>query len=75
MVAASKMRKAQARMRASRPYLERVFDIAMHIARANTEYRHPFLMRRENVKRVGAIVVSPTRACAAALTRTCCVCF
>ena len=58
MVAASKMRKAQERMRASRPYLERVFDIAMHIARANTEYRHPFLTRRENVKRVGAIVVS-----------------
>ncbi|HVE49202.1 MAG TPA: F0F1 ATP synthase subunit gamma [Casimicrobiaceae bacterium] len=58
MVAASKMRKAQERMRASRPYLERVFDIAMHIAKANTEYRHPFLVRRENVKRVGAIVVS-----------------
>jgi F-type H+-transporting ATPase subunit gamma len=58
MVAASKMRKAQERMRASRPYLERVFDIAMHIARANTEYRHPFLVRRESVKRVGAIVVT-----------------
>jgi F-type H+-transporting ATPase subunit gamma len=58
MVAASKMRKAQERMRASRPYLERVFDIAMHIARANTEYRHPFLVRRETVKRVGAIVVT-----------------
>jgi F-type H+-transporting ATPase subunit gamma len=58
MVAASKMRKAQERMRASRPYLERVFDIAIHIARANTEYRHPFLVRRENVKRVGAIVVT-----------------
>ena len=58
MVAASKMRKAQERMRASRPYLERVFDIAMHIAKASTEYRHPFLVRRENVKRVGAIVVT-----------------
>ena len=58
MVAASKMRKAQERMRASRPYLERVFDIAMHIARANTEYRHPFLTRRATVKRVGAIVVT-----------------
>jgi F-type H+-transporting ATPase subunit gamma len=58
MVAASKMRKAQERMRASRPYLERVFDIAMHISRANTEYRHPFLVRREKVKRVGAIVVT-----------------
>ncbi|HVF65188.1 MAG TPA: F0F1 ATP synthase subunit gamma [Casimicrobiaceae bacterium] len=58
MVAASKMRKAQDRMRASRPYLERVFDITMHMAKANTEYRHPFLVRRENVKRVGAIVVT-----------------
>jgi F-type H+-transporting ATPase subunit gamma len=58
MVAASKMRKAQERMRASRPYLERVFDIAIHIAKANTEYRHPFLVRRDPVKRVGAIVVT-----------------
>ena len=58
MVAASKMRKAQERMRASRPYVERVFDIAMHIAKANTEYRHPFLVRRETVRRIGAIVVT-----------------
>jgi F-type H+-transporting ATPase subunit gamma len=58
MVAASKMRKAQDRMRASRPYLERVFDIAIHIAKANTEYRHPFLVHREAVKRVGAIVIT-----------------
>jgi F-type H+-transporting ATPase subunit gamma len=58
MVSVSKMRKAQDRMRASRPYLERVFDIAIHIAQANTEYRHPFLVRRENVTRVGAIVVT-----------------
>ncbi|HNO61688.1 MAG: F0F1 ATP synthase subunit gamma [Burkholderiales bacterium] len=58
MVAASKMKKAQDRMRASRPYLERVFNIVIHIAKANTEYRHPFLNKRERVKRVGAIVVS-----------------
>jgi F-type H+-transporting ATPase subunit gamma len=57
MVAASKMRKAQERMRASRPYLERAFAIAMHMAAANTEYRHPFLVKRP-VKRVGAIVVT-----------------
>jgi F-type H+-transporting ATPase subunit gamma len=57
MVAASKMRRAQQRMRASRPYLERAFAIALHIAKANTEYRHPFLVRRP-VKRVGAIVVT-----------------
>jgi F-type H+-transporting ATPase subunit gamma len=58
MVAASKMKKAQDRMRAGRPYLERTFNIAMHIAKANTEYRHPFLVKREPVKRVGAIVVT-----------------
>ncbi|HEY1326278.1 MAG TPA: F0F1 ATP synthase subunit gamma [Casimicrobiaceae bacterium] len=57
MVAASKMRKAQERMRASRPYVQRAFSIAMHIARANTEYRHPFLVKRP-VKRIGAIVVT-----------------
>jgi F-type H+-transporting ATPase subunit gamma len=57
MVAASKMRKAQERMRASRPYVQRAFAIAMHIARANTEYRHPFLVKRP-VKRVGAIVIT-----------------
>jgi F-type H+-transporting ATPase subunit gamma len=58
MVAASKMKKAQDRMRASRPYTERVFDIMMHISAAATEYRHPFLVPRETVKRVGAIVVT-----------------
>ncbi len=58
MVAASKMKKAQDRMRASRPYVARAFQIAMHIAKANTEYRHPFLVKRENVRRVGAIVVT-----------------
>src|SRR5574340_743576 len=58
MVAASKMKKAQDRMRAGRPYVERVFAIAMHIARANTEYHHPFLAKREAVKRVGAIVIT-----------------
>jgi F-type H+-transporting ATPase subunit gamma len=45
-------------MRASRPYLERIFNIAIHVAQANTEYRHPFLHKRETVKRIGAIVVS-----------------
>jgi F-type H+-transporting ATPase subunit gamma len=57
MVAASKMRKAQERMRASRPYLERAFAIAMHMAAGNPEYRHPFLVKRP-VKRVGAVVVT-----------------
>ena len=58
MVSASKMKKAQDRMRATRPYVERTFNIVMHIAKANTEYHHPFLQPRDVVKRVGAIVVS-----------------
>jgi F-type H+-transporting ATPase subunit gamma len=58
MVAASKMKKAQDRMRASRPYVEKTFNIVMHIAKANTEYKHPFLTPRAAVKRIGAIVVT-----------------
>src|SRR4029079_288982 len=58
MVSASKMKKAQDRMRASRPYVERMFNIVMHIAKANTECHHPFLQKRDGVKRVGAIVVT-----------------
>jgi F-type H+-transporting ATPase subunit gamma len=58
MVAASKMKKAQDRMRASRPYVQRALQIAMHVAKANTEYKHPFLAKREPVRRVGAIVVT-----------------
>ncbi|MDR0588429.1 MAG: F0F1 ATP synthase subunit gamma, partial [Burkholderiales bacterium] len=58
MVAASKMKKAQDRMRASRPYLERMLYIASHVAQANTEYRHPFLVKRDTVKRVVAVVIT-----------------
>ena len=58
MVAASKMKRAQERMRATRPYLEKAFNIAMHIAQANTEYRHPFLAPRDAVKRIGVIIVT-----------------
>ena len=58
MVAASKMKKAQDRMRAARPYVERVFNIAMHISKANTEYKHPFIVKRDTVKGVGVIVVT-----------------
>lgn len=60
MVAASKMRKAQERMRAARPYAEKMRNVVAHLARANTEYRHPYLSERE-VKRVGVIVVSSDR--------------
>jgi len=58
MVAASKMKKAQERMRAGRPYAQRILNIAMHAAAANSEYRHELLSRRETVKRVGAIVIT-----------------
>ncbi len=58
MVAASKMRKAQERMRHARPYGDKIRTIAAHLAHANTEYRHPFLVKREGVKDVGVIVVT-----------------
>ncbi len=58
MVAASKMRKAQDRMRHARPYGDKIRNIAAHLAHANTEYRHPFLIRREGVKDLGLVVVT-----------------
>ena len=58
MVAASKMRKAQERMRHARPYGDKIRNIASHLAHATTEYRHPFLVRRADVKDVGLIVVT-----------------
>lgn len=60
MVAASKMRKAQDRMRAARPYAEKMRSVVAHIAHANTEYKHEFLSDRE-VKRIGVIIVSSDR--------------
>jgi len=58
MVAASKMRKAQDRMRHARPYADKVRNIASHLAQANPEYRHPFLVRRDTVRAVGLILVT-----------------
>jgi F-type H+-transporting ATPase subunit gamma len=58
MVAAAKMRKAQERMRTARPYGDKIRNIAAHLARANPEYRHPFLIAREEMKRAGIIVVT-----------------
>ncbi|MEY4597331.1 MAG: hypothetical protein RLZZ445_128 [Pseudomonadota bacterium] len=58
MVAASKMRRAQERMRATRPYVEKIRNIAANISHANPEYRHPFLVSRDSVKRVGIIVIT-----------------
>jgi F-type H+-transporting ATPase subunit gamma len=60
MVAASKMRKTQERMRASKPYATKIYDVVKHIARANSEYKHPFMNERE-IKRVGVIVVTSDR--------------
>ena len=61
MVSASKIRKAQDLMRASRPYTRAMKQVVGHIARANTEYKHPILSEREQVKRVGYIVVTTDR--------------
>jgi F-type H+-transporting ATPase subunit gamma len=58
MVAASKMRKAQDRMRASRPYAEKIRQVAAHMSHANPEYKHPFLIKRDVIKNIGLIVVS-----------------
>lgn len=60
MVAASKMRKTQERMRASKPYANKIYEVIKHIARAASEYRHPFMSERE-IKRIGIIVVTTDR--------------
>ena len=60
MVAASKMRRAQESMAASRPYATNIRNVIGHIALGNLEYRHPYMEERE-VKRVGYIVVSTDR--------------
>ena len=67
MVAASKMRKAQERMRMARPYGEKIRTVASHISHANPEYRHPFLVERDSVKRVGLIVITTDKGLCGAL--------
>lgn len=61
MVAASKMRKAQDRMAATRPYSDKIYNVIQHLAFAHPEYKHPYLQDREETKRVGYIVVSSDR--------------
>jgi len=61
MVAGSKMRKAQERMRAARPYAEKIRNVIAHLGHAHPEYRHSFLVEREEVKRIGLIIVSTDR--------------
>ena len=58
MVAAAKMRKAQERMRAARPYAEKIGTVAAHLSQANPEYKHPFVVKRDSEKRIGLIVVT-----------------
>ena len=60
MVAASKMRKTQERMRASRPYATKIYQVIRHLAHATSEYHHPFMTVRA-VRRVGVIVVTSDR--------------
>ncbi|KND57092.1 ATP synthase gamma chain [Candidatus Burkholderia verschuerenii] len=58
MVAASKMRRAQERMRSARPYAEKVRAIAAHMSKANPEYRHPFMVKNDGAKTAGLILVT-----------------
>jgi len=58
MVAASKMRKAQDRMRAARPYSEKIRHITANLSQANPEYTHPFMVQQDQAKKVGLIVVT-----------------
>jgi len=66
MVATSKMRRAQERMKLARPYAKRMLEVIGHLTEANPDYRHPFLMTREP-KAVGIVVVSTDRGLAGAL--------
>ena len=61
MVAASKMRKAQERMRAARPYSDKIRNITSNLAQANPEYTHPFLVKQSSAKTVGVIVVTTNK--------------
>ena len=67
MVSASKIRKAQDRMKSSRPYARAMKQVIGHLAQANSEYQHPYLVEREQVKRVGYVIVSSDRGLAGGL--------
>jgi len=67
MVATSKMRRAQDRMRLSRPYAEKIRSVIGNLTQANPDYRSPFLVERAEVKNVGFIVISSDRGLAGAL--------
>jgi F-type H+-transporting ATPase subunit gamma len=67
MVAASKMRRAQERMRHARPYGEKIRTLAANLSYAYTEYRHPFLIKKDRLERVGLIVVTTDKGLAGGL--------
>jgi len=67
MVSASKIRKAQERMKASRPYARAMKQVIGHLAQASSEYPHPYLLQREQVRRVGYVIVSSDRGLAGGL--------
>src|SRR5688500_5366947 len=67
MVSASKIRKAQERMKASRPYARAMKQVIGHLAQANSEFQHPYLVERKDTKRVGYIIVSSDRGLAGGL--------
>ena len=67
MVSASKIRKAQERMKVSRPYARVMKQVIGHLAQANSDYQHPYLVERQDVKRVGYIIVSSDRGLAGGL--------
>jgi len=67
MVSASKMRKAQDSMRQARPYGEKIRNVAAHISHANPEYKHPALVDRDTVKRLGIIIVTTDKGLCGAL--------
>ena len=61
MVAASKMRKAQDRMAAARPYADRIQHVIGHLAQANPDFQHPLLVERKEIRRVGYLIISTDR--------------
>ncbi len=68
MVAASKMRRAQERMQASRPYADKMVNVIEHLAHARPEYRHPYMDTGREEKRVGYAIVSSDRGLCGGLT-------
>ncbi len=67
MVSASKIRKAQDRMKVSRPYARVMRQVIGHLAQANSDYRHPYMIERKDVKRVAYVIVSSDRGLAGGL--------